>query len=57
MMLHWSIDMNISFFIRSLVDLVHRGNESYIHQPIRKRMHRVSVTMVLIRTRRTLGGE
>ncbi len=47
-LLRWNINVNFSFFDRSLVDPVKSKDESYIQRSIRNEMHGRSVIVVLI---------
>lgn len=47
-LLRWNINVNFSFFDRSLVDPLDSENETYIRRRIREEMHGSSVTVVLI---------
>jgi len=46
-LLRWNININFSFFDRSLVDPVKSKDESYIRRSIRNKMQGTSVTVVL----------
>jgi hypothetical protein len=46
--LRWNINVDFSFFDRSLVDPVKSKDEAYIRRSIRNQMHGTSVTVVLI---------
>ncbi len=47
-LLRWNINVNFTFFDRSLVDPVNSNNETYIRRSIRNQMNGTSVTVVLI---------
>jgi hypothetical protein len=47
-LLQWNMNVDFSFFDRSLVDPVKSNDETYIRKRIREEMHGTSVTAVLI---------